>query len=68
MSAVVSGEVGSCALEELHLVPPGRTDVVVRIDASGICHSDVSVLSGDLVAPRPTVLGHEGGDRHRGRC
>jgi S-(hydroxymethyl)glutathione dehydrogenase / alcohol dehydrogenase len=60
MTAVVSREVGSCALEELELVPPGRTDVVVRIDASGICHSDVSVVSGDLPAPRPTVLGHEG--------
>ena len=39
---------------------PGRTDVVVRIEASGICHSDVSVLTGDLPAPLPVVLGHEG--------
>ena len=39
---------------------PGRTDVVVRIEASGICHSDVSVLTGDLAVPLPVVLGHEG--------
>ena len=60
MTAVVSRDVGACALEELDLVPPGRTDVVVRVEASGICHSDVSVLTGDLPAPRPMVLGHEG--------
>jgi S-(hydroxymethyl)glutathione dehydrogenase/alcohol dehydrogenase len=47
-------------VEELALVPPGRTDVVVRVDASGICHSDVSVLNGDLPNPLPVVLGHEG--------
>jgi Zn-dependent alcohol dehydrogenase len=60
MTAVVTREHGSSALEELDLVAPGRTDVVVRIEASGICHSDVSVLTGDLPAPLPIVLGHEG--------
>jgi S-(hydroxymethyl)glutathione dehydrogenase/alcohol dehydrogenase len=33
---------------------------VVQIDASGICHSDVSVLTGDLPGALPVVLGHEG--------
>jgi S-(hydroxymethyl)glutathione dehydrogenase/alcohol dehydrogenase len=60
VTAVVTREYGSCSLEELTLVAPGRTDVVVRIEASGICHSDVSVLTGDLPNPRPVVLGHEG--------
>jgi S-(hydroxymethyl)glutathione dehydrogenase / alcohol dehydrogenase len=59
VSAVVAREPGSCALEELTLATPGRTDVVVRIEASGICHSDVSVLNGDL-GELPSVLGHEG--------
>ena len=60
MTAVVTRQHGSCAVEELELVAPGRTDVVVRIEASGICHSDVSVLTGDLPGPLPVVLGHEG--------
>jgi len=60
MTAVVTRELGSCAVEDLDLVPPGRTDVVVRIEASGICHSDVSVLTGVLPHPLPVVLGHEG--------
>ncbi len=60
MSAVVCRELGSCAVEELPLAAAGRTDVVVRIEASGICHSDVSVMKGDLGGELPVVLGHEG--------
>ena len=60
MGAVICRELGSCAVEELPLAAPGRTDVVVRIEASGICHSDVSVLNGDLGGELPVVLGHEG--------
>src|SRR5262245_36162520 len=60
MSAVVVRELGACAVEPLELVPRGRTDVVVRIEASGICHSDVSVMTGDLPGALPVVLGHEG--------
>ncbi len=60
MTAVVARQVNSCALEELALRPPGPRDVVVRIEASGICHSDISVLTGALPAPLPVVLGHEG--------
>jgi S-(hydroxymethyl)glutathione dehydrogenase / alcohol dehydrogenase len=60
MTAVVAREHGSCAIEKLDLVAPRRTDVVVRIEASGICHSDVSVLTGDLPSALPVVLGHEG--------
>jgi S-(hydroxymethyl)glutathione dehydrogenase/alcohol dehydrogenase len=60
MSAVICRQLGNCAVEELPLAAPGRTDVVVRIEASGICHSDVSVLNGDLGGELPVVLGHEG--------
>jgi S-(hydroxymethyl)glutathione dehydrogenase / alcohol dehydrogenase len=60
MTAVICREVGSCDVEELELARPGRTDVLVRIEASGICHSDVSVLTGDLAGELPVVLGHEG--------
>ncbi len=60
MTAVVVRAIGSCALEQLALVAPGPSDVTVRIEASGICHSDVSVLTGDLPVTLPAVLGHEG--------
>ncbi|CAF3986894.1 unnamed protein product, partial [Rotaria sp. Silwood1] len=41
---------------------PGPNDVLVKLIASGICHSDLSAASGDwdIKAPLPFILGHEG--------
>jgi S-(hydroxymethyl)glutathione dehydrogenase/alcohol dehydrogenase len=48
------------AVEDVTVLDPGPRDVVVEIGASGVCHSDVSVLTGDAGLPPPVVLGHEG--------
>jgi S-(hydroxymethyl)glutathione dehydrogenase/alcohol dehydrogenase len=48
------------SVEEVTPVDPGPRDVIVRIGASGVCHSDVSVTNGALPIPPPCVLGHEG--------
>ncbi|PEQ11425.1 alcohol dehydrogenase [Novosphingobium sp. PC22D] len=45
---------------ELDLDPPGAGEVLVRIEAAGLCHSDLSVVNGDRVRPMPMALGHEG--------
>ncbi|HEX6311319.1 MAG TPA: alcohol dehydrogenase catalytic domain-containing protein, partial [Acidimicrobiia bacterium] len=47
-------------VEDLDAVEPGPQDVVVRIAASGVCHSDLSVMNGGLPIPPPCILGHEG--------
>src|SRR3954463_3120591 len=47
-------------IEELDLVETGADQVRVRIAASGVCHSDLSVGRGRLPHPTPVVLGHEG--------
>src|SRR5271157_242585 len=47
------------AIEEVDLDDPGRDEVLVRIGAAGICHSDLSVVNGDRPRPTPMVLGHE---------
>lgn len=44
---------------EVELDPPGPGEVLVRIGAAGLCHSDLSVISGDRPRPTPMVLGHE---------
>lgn len=44
---------------ELHLDPPDRGEVLVRIEAAGVCHSDLSVVDGTRVRPVPILLGHE---------
>ena len=46
-------------IREVELDPPGPGEVLVRIRAAGLCHSDLSVISGDRPRPLPMVLGHE---------
>ena len=46
-------------LEELDLDPPGPGEILVRIKAAGLCHSDLSVINGDRPRPMPMALGHE---------
>src|SRR3954464_570825 len=47
-------------IEEIDLVETQPDQVRVRIAASGVCHSDLSVVRGRLPHPTPVVLGHEG--------
>jgi alcohol dehydrogenase len=46
-------------IDELELAPPGPTELLVRIEAAGICHSDLSVVDGNRPRPTPMLLGHE---------
>jgi alcohol dehydrogenase len=46
-------------IEELDLDPPGPGEILVRIKAAGLCHSDLSVINGDRPRPMPMALGHE---------
>jgi aryl-alcohol dehydrogenase len=49
------------AIEEVELEAPQADEVLVRIVASGICHTDVRSHSGaGMPVPKPIVLGHEG--------
>jgi S-(hydroxymethyl)glutathione dehydrogenase / alcohol dehydrogenase len=59
-AAVFVGQDQPMVVEELTPVAPGPRDVVVNVDASGVCHSDLSVLNGSLPLPPPCILGHEG--------
>jgi S-(hydroxymethyl)glutathione dehydrogenase/alcohol dehydrogenase len=47
-------------IEELTLDEPRIGEVLVRMAASGVCHSDLHVRDGDWPRPGPIVLGHEG--------
>jgi alcohol dehydrogenase len=46
-------------ISELDLDPPGPGEVLVRIEAAGLCHSDLSVVDGNRQRPTPMLLGHE---------
>jgi S-(hydroxymethyl)glutathione dehydrogenase / alcohol dehydrogenase len=45
---------------DVDLAPPGPGEVLVRIAAAGVCHSDLHVRRGEWVVPTPLVMGHEG--------
>jgi Zn-dependent alcohol dehydrogenase len=47
-------------IEEVELRKPLAGEVVVKIRASGICHSDLSVQNGLIPVPMPVIMGHEG--------
>src|SRR6202008_2727807 len=48
-------------VQEVSLDPPGPGEVLVRIKACGVCHTDMYTASGaDPSGYAPTVLGHEG--------
>jgi len=44
---------------EVDLAPPGRDELLVKVAAAGICHSDLSIITGDRPRATPIVLGHE---------
>lgn len=46
-------------IEDVDLAPPGPGEILVKIGAAGLCHSDLSVINGDRPRPMPMALGHE---------
>ena len=51
---------GDLSIENIEPAPPGPSDVVVGLGASGVCHSDLSLKNGYVGIMPGTVLGHEG--------
>ncbi len=53
------GESRPMQLEEVELGGPRAGELLVRIEAAGVCHSDISVVDGSRIRPLPMALGHE---------
>lgn len=62
-AAVFTGDQTALAFEDVTPNPPGPRDVVVEIGASGVCHSDLSIMRGYVPVPPGMILGHEGAGR-----
>jgi len=58
-AAVMRANKAPLELEEVRIDEPGPGEVLLRTAASGICHSDLHVIEGDLPVPPPCILGHE---------
>ncbi|MBZ9648540.1 NAD(P)-dependent alcohol dehydrogenase [Sphingobium sp. 3R8] len=59
-AAVVERPGAPFRIERLEIDPPRPGQVLVRVRACGICHTDMIMRDGDLPVPFPAVLGHEG--------
>ncbi len=60
MRGIVYTGDGVDVTDQLEVRDPGPREVIVRIGAAGVCHSDVSVINGTIPWKAPSVLGHEG--------
>ncbi len=60
IKAALAREINQLTVEEVELDPPKDTEVLVRMRAAGVCHSDLHTYRGELRATPPLVLGHEG--------
>ncbi|WP_102707861.1 NAD(P)-dependent alcohol dehydrogenase [Terribacillus saccharophilus] len=60
IQAMLTNEESDFNKQTLQLDEPKADEVLVRIVASGVCHTDATVLDGSLPVPYPAVLGHEG--------
>lgn len=58
-AAVLGAPAQRLRIETIACDPPGPGEVLVRIGAAGLCHTDLEVIEGQLVYPMPIVLGHE---------
>jgi alcohol dehydrogenase len=47
------------SIETIELAPPGPDEVLIKIMAAGVCHSDLSGINGNRPRPLPVALGHE---------
>ena len=59
-AAILTAYEEPLVVEEVGAPPIGPHDVLVHIDASGVCHSDLSFAKGNVPLPPPVILGHEG--------
>jgi S-(hydroxymethyl)mycothiol dehydrogenase len=60
MQAAVVREPGKIGLEVVDRPEPGPDQVLVKVAAVGVCHTDLTALRGLVPLPLPLVLGHEG--------
>src|SRR4051812_15202411 len=60
MKAAVCREKDKVAIEDITFDAPREQEVLVRMVACGVCHSDLSVVNGTIRMKLPIVIGHEG--------
>ncbi len=58
-AAVLSAANGGLQIEEIPVPEPKAGEVLVRVAACGVCHTDLHVMKAEVAFPMPAVMGHE---------
>lgn len=58
--AIVPKKDGKFEMKDAQVSEPAAHEVLIKITATGLCHTDLSVKAGNLPSNFPVVLGHEG--------
>ena len=53
-------ETGELLVSDVEFADPGPGEVLVKLVASGMCHTDLGVIAGGIPFPSPGIIGHEG--------
>jgi succinate semialdehyde reductase (NADPH) len=59
LAAVLPGAGQPLQIERIAVPAPRRGEILVRVAACGVCHTDLHVIKGEVAFPMPAVLGHE---------
>ncbi len=59
-AAIIEAPNQPLVVADLDVLPPQEGEVLVKVAAGGICHSDLHAIRGEIAAPLPVVGGHEG--------
>src|SRR5512145_156366 len=58
-AAILESAPGGLRVEEIPIPEPRAGEVLVKVAACGVCHTDLHVMKGEVGFPLPAVLGHE---------
>ncbi|SWP17861.1 benzyl alcohol dehydrogenase [Klebsiella pneumoniae] len=59
-AAVTLGYQQPFVIKDVEVAPPGKGEILVKIVATGVCHTDAVMRDNPGVVPMPAILGHEG--------
>ena len=58
-AAILEGAPGGVHIEEIPMPEPGAGEILVKVSACGVCHTDLHVMKAEVAFPTPAVMGHE---------
>src|SRR6187200_1901096 len=58
-AAILESAPGGVHIEEIPMPEPGAGEILVKVSACGVCHTDLHVMKAEVAFPTPAVMGHE---------